>query len=69
MVELQFDIHAEITLNFIERFLQLYRLDRGLMSKVKNVHVTTTERRVCQMALYLGRHTLREAVYLKYKPS
>mmetsp|Transcript_1643 Transcript_1643/g.2406 ORF Transcript_1643/g.2406 Transcript_1643/m.2406 type:complete len:140 (+) Transcript_1643:538-957(+) len=32
LIELEFDLQSEVTLNFVERFLQLFYLDAGLAS-------------------------------------
>ena len=69
LVNLEFNLHKEITLNFIERYLELYRLDKGLVSHIMDLPVSEFEHTVKKMSLYLGRHTLREAAYLNYKPS
>lgn len=82
LIVLDFDLQSETSINFLDRFSQLFLLDEGLFSNNAQKNSDFSEfvddeisvqkkfsRGVCQMARYLCRYTMRFSVFLDYKPS
>ena len=69
MIVLDFDLQSETSLNFVERYSQLFLLDEGLFLYVKErnnleqseetLMQSNFSREVCAMAKYLCRYCLR----------
>ena len=65
LTTLDFNLQSETSINFLERFCQLYNFDDGLQKTVQ----AKFSMDVCAMGRYLCRCALRFSTFLDYKPS
>ena len=74
LITLEFNLQSETSLNFIERFCQLYLVDDGLRTENGDSYKAESAQKMfshelCSMAKYLSRYCLRESIFLDFKPS
>ena len=84
IMALDFDLQSETSLNFVERFCQLYHFDEGLFSGHRGSAASPDcvdmehdfgfdakkfSKDVCDMAKYLCRYCLRNTAFLDFLPS
>ena len=69
LTTLDFNLQSETSINFLERFCQLYRFDDGLYRGDARTLQAKFSKDVCAMGRYLCRCALRFSIFLDYKPS
>ena len=69
LTSLDFNLQSETSLNFLERFCQLYRFDDGLYRGDVSTLQAKFSKDVCAMSRYLCRCALKLSTFLDYKPS
>lgn len=67
--ELEFDLQSETSINFVERFCQLFYLDEGLFPAQSASESSTFAQEVCRIARTLSRYALSETLFLQFRPS
>ena len=69
LTTLDFNLQSETSINFLERFCQLYRFDEGLYRGSDMTVKAKFSKDVCAMGRYLCRCALKFSTFLDFKPS